>query len=133
MAQRRNYRNSSRRRSGEQTREQPKIVKVEWHTPCPLCGEKITDLSSALTERISGNPAHFECVMKQIAQAEDLQKDEKVSYLGNGSFGILQQAPGGQFKIRKKIPYEEKETSTEWRRNLISIHDQDPRKQREKK
>jgi len=122
MAQRRNTRRGAHR-SSNRKEDTEKSRLPEWETPCPLCGEPIKDIASAITERTSGNPAHFDCVMKKIAEEEEVQEDEKICYLGNGSFGIIQKRNSKQmnFFIRKRIQYEEKDSATSqtWRRNYI--------------
>jgi hypothetical protein len=88
---------------------------------CPLCGKSVRDLASALTHRITRQPAHFECIMKEIRDANEVAPQERVCYLGGGSFGILEfRPPGGpgKFVIRKRIQYEEKETPQEWKKTL---------------
>ncbi|MBN2354356.1 MAG: hypothetical protein JXD23_17430 [Spirochaetales bacterium] len=70
----------------------------------------------------TGKPAHFDCVMKQIERAEGgLGANEKMCYLGKGSFGILRfQKMGGNipFIIRKRIQYENFDETPEWRKKL---------------
>jgi len=120
MAQRRNNRRGPRRPS-KQGHEERIMNEPEWETPCPICGNKILEISSAITDKTSGDPAHFECIMKKIAEEEEIGPDERVCYLGNGSFGIIQQRNTNQMKffIRKRIQYEDKETVKEWRRGLM--------------
>ena len=35
---------------------------------CPKCGQPITDISSAITDKESGKPAHFDCILNQVNQ-----------------------------------------------------------------
>ena len=133
MAQRRNNRRGPRRPS-QQGSEERSMKEPEWETPCPICGNKILEISSAITDRITGDPAHFECIMKKIAEEEEIGPDERVCYLGNGSFGIIQQRNTNQMKffIRKRIQYEDKETVKEWRRGLVRTN-VTPQKSRNRK
>jgi hypothetical protein len=84
----------------------------------------------------TGNPAHFDCIMKNIEAQEGLASNERICYLGKGSFGILRfQKNGGTipFIIRKRIQYENIETAPEWRKSLDRFSDIDNReKQRYK-
>jgi hypothetical protein len=56
-----------------------------------------------------------------LTEREDLENGEKICYLGNGSFGIVQQRVSGhplRFFIRKRIQYEPKDAQLSWRTNL---------------
>ncbi|HEQ72313.1 MAG TPA: hypothetical protein ENN69_07480 [Spirochaetia bacterium] len=91
---------------------------------CPICERDITSLSSAITYKESGTPAHFECVMKKILETENVSSNERLCYLGKGSFGIVrfQKASGhAPFVIRKRIQYEELEETPEWRKQLERV------------
>lgn len=88
---------------------------------CPVCGKQVRELASALTHRVARQPAHFDCVMRELMDSNELAPEEKICYLGGGSFGILEfRPPGGptRFVIRKRIQYEEKETPQEWKKPL---------------
>ena len=88
---------------------------------CPFCGENIRDLKTAIARREDGEPSHFDCVVKAISKIEELQKDEKIWYLGNGSFGIVKERPNSRsnkFFVRKRIQYEDKEKKIDWRKNI---------------
>lgn len=88
---------------------------------CPVCGKQVRELASALTHRVSRQPAHFDCVMRELRDSNEIAPQEKICYLGGGSFGILEfRPPGGptRFVIRKRIQYEEKETPQEWKKPL---------------
>jgi hypothetical protein len=90
--------------------------------PCPLCEKPIVELLSAIIHTETGKPAHFDCIMKKIEEAEGgLAANEKICYLGKGSFGILRfQKIGGNipFIIRKRIQYENVGETPEWRKKL---------------
>jgi hypothetical protein len=88
---------------------------------CPVCGKQVRELASALTHRVARQPAHFECVMRELLDSNEIAPEEKICYLGGGSFGILEFRPPGaptRFIIRKRIQYEEKETPQEWKKPL---------------
>jgi hypothetical protein len=88
---------------------------------CPICGKQVRELASALTHRVARQPAHFDCVMRELRDANEMAPQEKICYLGGGTFGILEFSPPGgpgRFVIRKRIPYEEKETPQEWKKIL---------------
>ena len=88
---------------------------------CPICGKSIRDLYSAVNYAKTNTPAHFDCIVKELKETNDLRPDEKICYLGDGSFGIVQfRGPDSpiRFFIRKRIQYESKEEKPEWRQNL---------------
>ena len=88
---------------------------------CPVCGKQVRELASALTHRVSRKPAHFDCVVRELRESNEIAPQEKICYLGGGSFGILEfRAPGGptRFVIKKRIQYEEKEAPQEWKKPL---------------
>jgi len=88
---------------------------------CPVCGKQVRELASALTHRVARQPAHFDCVMRELRDANEITQQEKICYLGGGTFGILEfRPPGGpsRFVIRKRIQYEEKETPQDWKKIL---------------
>lgn len=85
---------------------------------CPLCHKAVRDLASAITHKESGDPAHFDCILKTLRSVHAVQQNEKICYLGKGSFGIVQfrQKPGPmRFLIRERIQYEDTEPVPEWR------------------
>ncbi len=88
---------------------------------CPICGKQVRDLPSALTHRVTRQPAHFDCIVQELRDTNEIAPQEKICYLGGGSFGILEfRASGGpgHFVIKKRIQYEEKEAQQEWKKPL---------------
>ena len=88
---------------------------------CPLCGKPVRELASALTHRVSRQPAHFDCIVGELRDSTDIAPQEKLCSLGAGGFGILEfRPPGGpsRFVIKKRIQYEEKEFPQEWKKPL---------------
>ena len=126
--------------------ERPKWVPPEMNTEplpvpdCPWCGKPIRDISSAIADKDTGVPVHFDCVAAKIAGGENLENGDMISYIGGGRFGIVcfgsstqaSGTPAGaagrgspsefrDFKIKKIIEWENKEKRAEWR-SLISDH-----------
>ena len=56
---------------------------------CPMCGAQILDVASALNDRKTGKPVHFECAMESVSKNETLGENEKIAYIGQGRFGVL--------------------------------------------
>jgi hypothetical protein len=86
---------------------------------CPVCEKAVRDLSSAITHRDTGNPAHFDCILKILREENSLSESEKICYLGKGSFGIVQFRSNGsplRFLIRKRIQYEDLDMIPDWRK-----------------
>ncbi len=95
-------------------RNAPPIV----YPDCPICKQSVKDLAAALTHRESRQPAHFDCIMRELRDANELTPQEKICYLGGGAFGILEFRQG-KFTIHKRIQYEEKEAPSEWKKPLL--------------
>jgi hypothetical protein len=90
-------------------------------TPCPVCGEPVRELASALTHRQSGQPAHFDCIVKELREANPLGPQERLCYLGGGAFGVLTWRVEGNpasFVIKRRIPYEDPNVPREWKKLL---------------
>jgi hypothetical protein len=96
---------------------------------------------SAIADKDSGVPVHFDCVSARIAFGEKLEKGESIAYIGGGRFGIVsfgnsagktgmpqesrqdRSSPqaGRDFTIRKIIEWEKMDKRAEWR-SLICEH-----------
>jgi hypothetical protein len=112
---------------------------------CPYCGKIIKEMASALSDKNTGEPVHFDCVIAKISENETLEPGDTISYIGGGRFGIIRfnNPPGfsgerdarnrpeaawfssslgtRDFKIKKILEWENKEERAEWRR-IISEH-----------
>ena len=92
---------------------------------CPICGQNITDIASAIVDKSTKKPAHFECVLKKIEESETEGQNEKIAYIGQGRFGLLYyENPRDQrkFVIKKIIDYEDKEEDVEWRSKISDLY-----------
>ncbi len=110
-------RDGKRRRYKSNRRYQKKDYPI-----CPYCGNSVKDINTAIAAEESDAPAHFDCIIREIEKRETLEKDEKICYLGRGSFGIIKTRNGGSMKffVRKRIQYEKEEKKYEWRRKVSS-------------
>ena len=94
---------------------------------CPLCGKKIEDVASAMIDKQSGKPAHFECVMSEVSKRERLSQNQKIAYIGAGRFGIVSYANPSDvktFKIEKIIEWESRDTEQSWRNDMSALYSQ---------
>ena len=92
---------------------------------CPICGEAIAEISSCLTDKKSGNPAHFDCILQEVSKDEKLTENEKIAYIGQGRFGVLYyENPRDQrhFTIKKVIEWEDRDAKPEWRDEISSLY-----------
>jgi hypothetical protein len=87
---------------------------------CQYCGNSVKDINTAIASEDGEAPVHFDCVIKQLEERETLEKDEKICYLGRGSFGIIKTRNGNSMKffVRKRIQYEKEEKKFDWRRKI---------------
>jgi hypothetical protein len=104
-------------RSRQRRERKPNKPQIDF-PQCPICQKAVRDLTSAITHRESGLPAHFDCILKMLRNDNAVQQHEKICYLGKGSFGIVQfreHSGRPNFFIRKRIQYEDTEPVPEWR------------------
>jgi len=128
--------------------ERPKWIPPKTSTDplpvpeCPWCGKPIRDMSSAIADKDTGSPVHFDCVTARIAFGERLERGDSIAYIGGGRFGIIglgglshrslpldkeetherSSFPANRgFIIKKIIEWENKEKRAEWR-SVICDH-----------
>lgn len=131
--------------SRERGKNRPRSDRPRWTPPglntdplpepeCGYCGRPIQDIGSALEDRASGAPVHFDCVIARLAEGEKLEKGDVLSYIGGGRFGIVHfsesraefrnrfppDLPGRVFTIKKIFEWEEKNHRPGWR---VSVAD----------
>ena len=120
----RNFRRRNQRRRHKPAEEAgPRPQQPQNFPECPLCHKAIRELAMALSCRLTGTPAHFDCILKELKDSHELAPQEKLCYLGSGNFGILQfKGQGGnKFTIKMKIPYEDKASPQEWKKPLMIL------------
>lgn len=139
-------RHGNPRRNTETTRERyPFFERPKWIPPklsteplpvsdCAWCGKPIRDLSAAIADKDSGLPVHFDCVISRITLGEKLEKEDTVTYIGGGRFGIVafstarhntkdsqDKTANRDFTIKKVIEWENKDQRAGWR-SVICDH-----------
>lgn len=113
-------RNSGRRRSGKSKPRRFPSAGPETVQVCPLCGQNVRDILTAISMDGEGTPAHFDCVLKKISAQEELKNREKVCYLGKGEFGVVRFKGnnGGKFEIVKRVTVEPTDKPISWRKEI---------------
>ena len=95
---------------------------------CEICGEQIVDIENAISNKNSGKPVHFDCVLSKIAESEKVTSTERVAYIGQGKFAVLYfENPHDQkhFTIRRTIEWETRDQERgEWRNEMAGIFSQ---------
>jgi len=151
---RQNRGNQSKRTPENPRNSAPFVERQKWIPPvlntnplpvpdCAFCGKPIRDISSAIADRNTGSPVHFDCVTERIIGNEILEQGDIVTYIGGGRFGIVNFGPNNSmpadsqaaksgaektekadntnFKIKKIIEWENNDKRAEWR-SEISDH-----------
>ena len=94
---------------------------------CDHCKQPIIDMATALTDRKSGLPIHFDCALEQLGEDEKLESGDRLTYIGQGRFGIVN-FPNvhdmKHFSIKKIIEWEDKEKKASWRNEMADIYSQ---------
>jgi hypothetical protein len=117
------FRNRGKNQQGER-RDRPEQAPPAPSAPppvCPACGKPITEIASAIAEKGTGLPVHFDCIVARIVAEEKPAPTERIIYLGACAFALVDLGPNqnmAKFSIKKRIQYEEKEKKTEWRKLL---------------
>jgi len=92
---------------------------------CPYCGQVIKEIAGAMCDKQTGEPIHFDCALKIIHEKETLTGSEKIAYIGQGRFGVIQYDNPKDFKhftIKKIIEWEDRDKSYEWRDNIAGLY-----------
>jgi len=88
---------------------------------CPWCGKPIKDITTAISDKDTGRPVHFDCVLARISEMEPLETNDSVCYIGGGRFGIIHynNPPDTRdFTVKKIFEWEAKDNTNEWRRPI---------------
>ncbi|MCL1991418.1 MAG: hypothetical protein FWG66_00520, partial [Spirochaetes bacterium] len=88
---------------------------------CPLCQKPIRDILTAISDKVSGLPLHFDCVLARLNETEQLGSRDAICYLGAGRFGVVHYDSSYDsmgFRIKKVLELEDKEVCGKWRRSI---------------
>ncbi|MCI1208802.1 MAG: hypothetical protein LKF96_05095 [Treponema sp.] len=94
---------------------------------CEKCGLPINDIASALPDRETGNPVHFDCVLDELQKNEHVKENEKITYIGQGRFAVLHFDnihDMKHFTIQKVIPWEDRDADCSWRKEMAALYSQ---------
>ncbi len=95
---------------------------------CEICGQPINDVSSAMANKGSGNPVHFDCIISKLAETEQVGENEKITYIGQGRFGVVHfenMHDLRHFQIKKIIEWEERDAArAQWRDTMAGLYSQ---------
>ena len=105
------------------------IREFKTHSPvCELCNQPILEMASAMTNKGSGNPVHFDCIIKKLSEHEHLSDKDRLTYIGNGKFAVLHfENPHDMrhFSIQKEIEWENRDgTRAAWRDEMAGLYSQ---------
>ncbi len=111
-----------------QAKKQEQLQHIEFDSyVCPRCSQPITDLPSALADKNTGEPVHFDCVLQFLQNAEELKQNEKITYIGQGRFAVTYfENPHDlrKFTIVRIIDWEEREKAYPWRDTISGLFSQ---------
>ena len=88
---------------------------------CPWCGKQIKDITTAIADKDTGVPVHFDCVLARITEMETLETNDNVCYIGGGRFGVVHynNPPDVRdFTIKRIYEWEVKDNNAGWRRPI---------------
>lgn len=94
---------------------------------CPICGKRIEDMEYAISDRQSGKPAHFDCIISRLSTAEDISEGESIVYIGQGTFAVMRydnKEDPKTFHIVRKIEWENTVSSIPWRHEISALFSQ---------
>ena len=136
------------RKSGGQYTERPsERIKLYEGEPveCSFCGKPVTDVASALADKTTDKPVHFDCVLDYLAEHETLSAGQSISYIGQGRFAVISSkvpasvqgaaasgaaaagavaagVPSPRFVIERIIEWEPRDKKYEWRANIADAY-----------
>jgi hypothetical protein len=114
--------------SAEQIREEDEAIKVykdSHQSVCPYCNKVVLDISAAMSAKGSEAIAHFDCVLEEVSKNEKLEAGDKIAYIGQGRFGVINYPnvhDVKHFTIKKIIDWEDKDNRLSWRNEMSELY-----------
>jgi hypothetical protein len=100
----------------------PELPENPITTPdCPWCGQPIKEITSAIADKDTGRPIHFDCVLARVTESVSLETNDSVCYIGGGRFGVIHynNPPDiRDFSIKRILEWEVKDNSNDWRKPI---------------
>ncbi len=112
-----------------------KSASVALYT-CPVCNEGVKEVGNAIDYQGQG-PTHFDCVLRALNEKEDLKPGEKITYVGSGRFGVINNKKndsGVPFTLLREIDVEDREKVLSWRderKIYVSVEEKKDQKQKQ--
>ena len=109
---------SSRRSRGRKNFRKGKSSPSRPKAPlpvCAMCEKPIESITQAMGGPGKEEVSHFDCVIRTLSEHERLEQGQKVSYIGNGNFAVIQYANknySGGFTVVRRIAYETQEMTS---------------------
>lgn len=119
--------NNSHKNFNQNKNEETQLKTVFETHICEYCNQPIEELASAIANKDTGNPAHFDCVLSKINETEKLADNEKITYIGQGRFAVVYfENPHDlrHFTIKRVIEWEKREATYEWRTEIANTYSQ---------
>ncbi|MCR5724517.1 MAG: hypothetical protein K6G80_05460 [Treponema sp.] len=95
---------------------------------CEICGKPIEDIDTAIANRGTGSPVHFDCVLARLAETETVGQNDKITYIGQGKFAVLHFDnihDMRHFTIKKEIEWESRDAERSfWRNDMAGLYSQ---------
>lgn len=120
MRENNNDRQHRGRRRFRHDHEAPRVVVPAQ--PCVVCAQPISEMASAVAFGPDQGPAHFDCVLGELAKREPLEGAEKIAYIGSGLFGVIVEKENNRFEIHRKIAVEDTVNPPAWRKELRGLY-----------
>ncbi len=92
-----------------------------------MCKKPVTEISSALADKTTGEPVHFDCVLNVISERENLLPNQKITYIGQGRFAVITSDNPQDlknFQIVRIIEWEDREKTYQWRYDIAGLYSQ---------
>ncbi|MCG8571310.1 MAG: hypothetical protein MJB14_14340 [Spirochaetes bacterium] len=86
-------------------------IQIPQSTICPLCNKNIKNMLTAIYDATENKHVHFDCVVNTLKQKHQLDRKQKLAYIGSGNFAIIEENITNnnnekmKFQIVTKIPY----------------------------
>lgn len=84
----------------------PYIVARNEETVCKVCEKTIKLMSTAIYDDTDESYSHFDCIIRNLIDNNNLTSNERIAYIGNNIFAVIEDKDGSgrkTFKIKKRF------------------------------